>query len=85
LRSLRRSIRGKILLVGARVIRNQKVPKEISANELRKNFADTIASPNKNNNGQARSTELGKKESGKLYSKVNPIGKKMRFSPYAMI
>ena len=29
-------VRGKILLVGARVIRNQKIPKEISANALRK-------------------------------------------------
>jgi hypothetical protein len=67
------------------VIRNQKVQKQISTNALRKNFADTKASPNKNNNGQARSRGLEKKESGKSYSKVNPIGKRMRFSPYAMI
>jgi hypothetical protein len=74
-----------MLLVGARVIRNQKIPKEISENELRKKFADTKASPNKNNNGQALSTGLEKKEFGKSYSKVNPIGKRIRFSPYAMI
>tara|TARA_B110000495_G_C22370819_1_gene241129 strand:+ start:121 stop:339 length:219 start_codon:yes stop_codon:yes gene_type:complete len=72
-------------LVGARVIRNQKIPKEISANVLRKNIADIKEDPNKNNNGNARSAGLEKKESGKSYSKVNPIGKRMRFSAYAMI
>ena len=65
MRSLKRSDRGKMLLVGAKVIKNQKTQKETIASDLVKYNAIAKIIPHANKDAVVRSVLVVKKVLGK--------------------